>query len=138
MSEFWLLSKLATLLYEEMRELTAGKPLILPVIHTLSPTPKRGADYPAGFCALIPHPQTIPNTYYPHGPRVGGQTRPQGVLDLIICQTELIIAKKFPRNADKSQKVMMHLAVEGAEGLVGRSHVFFSQNFCLVTNLVPL
>ena len=41
----------------------------VPPIHTLSPAPKRGANYPAGFCARI-------------------RTQP----------TELIIAKKFPGN----------------------------------------
>ena len=34
---------------------------------------------------------------------------PQGVLDLIPSKTELIIVKKFPGNADKTQEEMMHL-----------------------------
>ncbi|EDR03954.1 uncharacterized protein LACBIDRAFT_306686 [Laccaria bicolor S238N-H82] len=39
---------------------------------------------------------------------------PQGVLDLILSKTELIIAKKFLGNADESLEEMVHFAVEGA------------------------
>jgi uroporphyrin-III C-methyltransferase len=139
-SEYWPLSKLATLSEEEMLELTVDKPLNPPTIHSLSPTPKpgrivllgSGPGHPA-LLTLLTH--QILTT---HADLVlADKLVPQGVLDLIPSKAELVIAKKFPGNADKSQEEMMDLAVQGArKGLCVVRVCRFPLSLCLVTNNV--
>ena len=125
----------------KMLKLTADKPLNPPTIHSLSPTLKpgriilgSGPGHPA-LLTLLTH--QILTT---HANLVlADKLVPQGVLDLLLSKAELVIAKKFPGNADKSQEGMMHLAVQSArKGLCIVRVCRFPLCLCLVTGLLPL
>ncbi|EDR13104.1 uncharacterized protein LACBIDRAFT_322550 [Laccaria bicolor S238N-H82] len=112
-SEYWLLSKLATVSDEQMLELTVDKPLNPRHIHAFSPTPKIWRIILLGsgtLLTLLTHQMLAIHADL----MLADKLVPQGVLALILSKTELIIVKKFPGNGDKSQEEMMHLAVEGA------------------------
>ncbi|KAF7302419.1 Uroporphyrin-III c-methyltransferase [Mycena chlorophos] len=127
-SEYWPISRLATMTEADMRNVLSGEfsdpattPTIETTVHSLALSPPRN---PVGRIFLIGsgpgHPSlltvaardlltTLPDLV------LSDKLVPAAVLALIPSTVEVRIARKFPGNADGAQMEMMEAAVEAAK-----------------------
>ncbi|KAF8899425.1 tetrapyrrole methylase [Infundibulicybe gibba] len=104
-SEYWPISKLASLSDEEMLEVLAGEPLTPPNASPIGPGTSLSA-YHRNHTALTELADLV----------LADKLVPDVVLALIPKGVQIRIARKFPGNAEGAQNEMMEAAVEAANG----------------------
>ncbi|KAF7307727.1 Uroporphyrin-III c-methyltransferase [Mycena kentingensis (nom. inval.)] len=126
-SEYWPLSRLATMSEKEMRDVLTGElnvspttPILDDTIHALAlsrPTPPKGRIFligsGPGHPSLLTRAAHAALTSLPDLV-LSDKLVPAAVLALIPPSVEVRIARKFPGNADGAQSEMMEAAIEAA------------------------